>query len=186
MERLLKTVGEETRHTQGILTKFISGFLIRSHFSTEFAATLGTRRRDLVYGALVAKSCPAIATPWTVACQSPLSMGFSRQLHSTGVGCHFLLQGIFPPQKSSLGLLHCRQILCWLSWSSQFRYQTQLSHVAGRSFTNWASREAQPGVCKVLKLKKNNLSIENLVSGKTALKSEGEIKTSPEKQKLRE
>ena len=29
-------------------------------------------------GGLVAKSCPTLATPWTVACQAPLSMGFSR------------------------------------------------------------------------------------------------------------
>ena len=27
---------------------------------------------------LVAKSCPTLATPWTVACQAPLSVGFSR------------------------------------------------------------------------------------------------------------
>ena len=33
----------------------------------------------------------------------------------TGVGCHFLLQGIFPTQGSNLGPLHCRQILYWLS-----------------------------------------------------------------------
>ena len=30
------------------------------------------------YGGLVAKPCPTIATPWTVACQVPLSIGFSR------------------------------------------------------------------------------------------------------------
>ena len=30
---------------------------------------------------------------------------------NTGVGCHFLLQGIFPTQGLSPGLLHCRQIL---------------------------------------------------------------------------
>ena len=30
---------------------------------------------------------------------------------NTGVGCHFLLQGIFPAQTLNLGLLHCRQIL---------------------------------------------------------------------------
>ena len=30
---------------------------------------------------------------------------------NTGVGCHFLLQGIFPTQGSNPGLLHCRQIL---------------------------------------------------------------------------
>ena len=29
---------------------------------------------------------------------------------NTGVGCHFLLQGIFPTQGSNLGLLYCRQI----------------------------------------------------------------------------
>jgi len=46
------------------------------------------------------------ATLWTVACQAPLSMGFS---------CHFLLQGIFPMQGSNPGLLHCRQMLYTLS-----------------------------------------------------------------------
>ena len=30
-------------------------------------------------GGLVIKSCLALARPWTVACQAPLSMGFSRQ-----------------------------------------------------------------------------------------------------------
>ena len=31
------------------------------------------------------KSCPTLATPWTVACQVPLSMGFSRQQHWSGL-----------------------------------------------------------------------------------------------------
>ena len=30
-------------------------------------------------GSLVTKSCPTLATPWTVALQAPLSFGFSRQ-----------------------------------------------------------------------------------------------------------
>ena len=34
---------------------------------------------------------------------------------STGVGCHFLLQGIFPSQGSNPGLPHCRQTLYPLS-----------------------------------------------------------------------
>ena len=38
------------------------------------------------------------ATPWTVAHQAPLSMGFSRQEHWSGQ--HALLQGIFPAQGS--------------------------------------------------------------------------------------
>ena len=36
-------------------------------------------------GGLVAKPCPALATPWTVACQAPLSMGFSRQEYWSGL-----------------------------------------------------------------------------------------------------
>ena len=35
-------------------------------------------------------------TPWTVACQAPLSMNFPGR--NTGVGCHLLLQGIFSTQ----------------------------------------------------------------------------------------
>ena len=45
----------------------------------------------------------SFATPWTVAQQAPLSMFFpgkSREIH--GVGCHFLLQGIFPTQRLKL------------------------------------------------------------------------------------
>ena len=34
---------------------------------------------------------------------------------NTGVGCHFLLQGIFPTQGSNPGLLHCKQMLYPLS-----------------------------------------------------------------------
>ena len=36
-------------------------------------------------GGLVAKSCPALATQWTVAHQVPLSMGFSRQEYWSGL-----------------------------------------------------------------------------------------------------
>ena len=46
---------------------------------------------------------------WTVACQAPLSMGFS-----TGVGCHRLLQGIFLPSRSNPCLLCHLHLLPWL------------------------------------------------------------------------
>ena len=36
-------------------------------------------------GGLVAKSCPTLVTPRTVACQAPLSMGFSRQEYWNGL-----------------------------------------------------------------------------------------------------
>ena len=62
---------------------------------------------------LVAHSCLTLATPWTVARQSPLSMGFSRQEYWSG--CHSLLLGIFPTQKSNQALPHCSWILYCLS-----------------------------------------------------------------------
>ena len=36
-------------------------------------------------GGLVAKSCPTLVIPWTVAHQAPLSMGFSRQEYWSGL-----------------------------------------------------------------------------------------------------
>ena len=34
---------------------------------------------------VVTKSCPALVTPWTIACQAPLSMVFSRQEFWSGL-----------------------------------------------------------------------------------------------------
>ena len=57
----------------------------------------------------VTKLCLTFATPWTVAHQAPLSVGFSRQEYWSGL--HFLLQGIFLTQGSNPHLLVVRQIL---------------------------------------------------------------------------
>ena len=79
---------------------------------------------------------------------------------NTGVGYHFLLQGVFPTQGSNTWALHCRWILYHLShqgslwtleWvaypfsrgSSQPRNWTRVSCIAGGFFTSWATREAQ-------------------------------------------
>ncbi|XDA86920.1 hypothetical protein R6Z07F_016629 [Ovis aries] len=53
---------------------------------------------------------------WSVAHQAPLSMEFSRQ----GVGCHFLLQGIFSTQRLNL---HLQYILHWQADSLQLSTQ---------------------------------------------------------------
>ena len=63
--------------------------------------------------------CQFFATPWTIAHQAPLSMGFSRQEYWSG--CHSLLQGIFLIQKWNPGLLNCRQILYLLSYQGSPR-----------------------------------------------------------------
>ena len=49
------------------------------------------------YCCLIAKSCPTLATTWTVACQAPLSMGFPGQEYWSGLP--------FPPgDLSNLGI----------------------------------------------------------------------------------
>ena len=52
-------------------------------------------------------------TPWTVACQAPLSMEYSRQEYWSGQ--RFPSPGIFPAQGMNPGLPHWRQILYHLS-----------------------------------------------------------------------
>ena len=78
---------------------------------------------------------------------------------NTGMGCHALLQGIFPTQGLNPGLLHCRwiiyqlnhkgspRILKWVIYhfSSGFlqpRNWTGVSCIAGGFLTVWATREA--------------------------------------------
>ena len=62
----------------------------------------------------ITQLCPTLHHP--VDCSLPVS-----SVHgifpgkSTGVGCHFLLQGIFPTQGSNPGLPYCRQKLYCLS-----------------------------------------------------------------------
>ena len=58
------------------------------------------------------------ATQWAIAHQAPLSMGFSRQEYLSGL-----------PFPSPGG-------------SSQLKDRTRVSHIAGRCFTLWATREA--------------------------------------------
>ena len=53
------------------------------------------------------------ATPWTVAHQAPLSMGFSRQEYWSGLP--FPSLGIFLTQGLNLGLPHCKETLYQLS-----------------------------------------------------------------------
>ena len=51
----------------------------------------------------------------------------NRKLQMTGVGCHFLLQGIFPIQGSNPGLPHCRQMLYRLSHQGSHNDHTGLA-----------------------------------------------------------
>ena len=55
------------------------------------------------------------------------------QGQSTGMGCHFLLQGIFPTQGLSPGLSHCRQTLYRLSHQGRPVYKSLLMKVKEES-----------------------------------------------------
>ena len=60
-------------------------------------------------------------TPWTVAHQAPLSMGFSRQEYWSGLP--FPPLGIFLTQGSNLGFLHL------LHWQADFFFFFTISGI---------------------------------------------------------
>ena len=73
-------------------------------------------------------------TLWTVAHQALQSMGFSRQ--DTGVGCHFLLHGIFLTQGANLCLGHCRQIFYhWAIGEAWYKYVCRYNSIAKNFFS---------------------------------------------------
>ena len=71
-----------------------------------------------------ARHVQLFATPWTIAHQVPLSMGFSRQ---EDWSFHALLQEIFPIQGSNLSLLH---LLNWQEGSLLLMKQLSLLNIS--------------------------------------------------------
>ena len=63
---------------------------------------------------LVSQLCPTLFDPMDYSLPGSSIHGNSPG-KNTGVGCHLLLQGIFPTQGSNPGLPHCRQMLYRLS-----------------------------------------------------------------------
>ena len=88
--------------------------------SDETAHDFSTHRKDFffIFMCLVTQSCPTLCNPMDC---SPPSFSVHRDSpgKNTGVGCHALLQGIFPTQRLNPGPPHWRWIL-----------------------TDWATREA--------------------------------------------
>ena len=104
---------------------------------------------------LVIQSCPTLCNPMVCSPRGSSVHGDSPGKNSR-VGCHALLQGVFPTQGSNPGLLHCRWILYHLShqgsprileWvacpfsrgSSQPKNQTRVSCTAGGLLTSCAT-----------------------------------------------
>ena len=68
------------------------------------------------------QSCPTLCDP--IDGSPPGSCPWDSPGKNTGVGCHFLLQGIFPIQGSNPGLSQCRQSLYHLHSGYMFVYFT--------------------------------------------------------------
>ena len=116
---------------------------------------------------LVTQSCLTLCDPRDCSPPGSSVHGHPPGKH-TGVGCHALLQGIFPTQRLNPSLLHCRWILYHLShqgsprileWvsllqerrellypfsrgTSQPRNGTGISCIAGGFFTSCVTQEA--------------------------------------------
>ena len=73
----------------------------------------------------VTQSCPTLCDPVDCSLRGSRSPWDSPG-KNTGVGCHFLLQGIFPTQGSNPGLPHCRQTLYRLSHQIELIFFEQL------------------------------------------------------------
>ena len=107
-----------------------------------------------------AQSCLTLATLWTIACQAPLSMQ--------------ILQA---------------RILEWVALSSsrgssQPRDRTQVSHIAGRFFTSWATKETHLQIARqdesqaAIKIARKNINSLRCADDTTLMaESEEELKS---------
>ena len=76
---------------------------------------------------LVIQSCPTLWEPMDGSLPGFSVHGILQARIVESVGCHALLQGIFPTQELNPGLPNCRQILYWLN------YQGSKAHGGGIS-----------------------------------------------------
>ena len=79
---------------------------------------------------LVTQSCLTLCNPMDCSPPGSLVHGNSPGKR-TGVGCHALLQGIFPTQGSNSGLPHCGHTLYHLSHQGRGTLQTNITGILG-------------------------------------------------------
>ena len=117
--------GEQTRQ-EGLVTLKVSSSLshapaLTASLSLDFlTSSLLLFIEDLPWFPACVLSHSVISdpfiTPWNIA-HARLLCPWNFSGKNTGVGCHFLLQGIFSIQRSNLHLLHCRQTV--YHWASR-------------------------------------------------------------------
>ena len=74
-----------------------------------FSVVIYRRESWTIQKAVQCQSCPTLCNPKNCSPPGSSAHGDSPG-KNTEVGCHALLQGIFPTQGLNPGLLHCRQI----------------------------------------------------------------------------
>ena len=107
-------VREWTRTGDKIANVYAKSEICVLKFSLNSIAWLITAPMCVCLLCLVAQSCPTLCNPMDYSLPGSSVLGDSLS-KNTGVGCHALLQGIFPTQGSNPGLPHCRPILYHLS-----------------------------------------------------------------------
>ena len=94
-------------------------YLLLHSLHTYMCIFFDKQRWDLCV-CLVAQSCPTLCNPMDCGPPGSSSAHGDSPGKNTGVGCHALLQGIFPTQGLNPDLPHCRQILYCLSYQGSF------------------------------------------------------------------
>ena len=94
---------------------------------------------------LAAQSCPTLCNP--MDCSPPgSSVHGDSPRKNIRVGCHALLQGIFPTQGLNPGLPHCRQILYHLSHQGSPRILERVAYPFSRVLPNPGIKLGSPAL----------------------------------------
>ena len=98
--------------------------------AAQWCLTLCDPLNYTVHGILQARILEWVAIPFSIGSSQPRSPALQvdslpaeppGKPQNTGVGSLSLLQWIFPTQELNQGLLHCRQILCQLSYQGSLK-----------------------------------------------------------------
>ena len=102
---LIPTINHAGSNPSDFSIDWILFYIYGHHIDMSCVWLLSTWHVPVLY--LVSQSCPTLCNP--MDCSPPGSSVHGESPgKNTGMGCHALLQGIFPTQGSNPGLLNCR------------------------------------------------------------------------------
>ena len=105
-----------------------------------------------LYGGLVAKSCPTLVTPWTVASQVPLPVGFSRQEYWSGLPLPYpILSFTFPNHGFTIPSVN-------FIWFAPKHTPNPITHACTLTMVPYGD---QPSLCDLVLDHHDHLPVEN-------------------------